>query len=85
MTSVTIHLPDDIAAQYPRDDLPHYVLEDFAVQEYAQGCLTLLQLRQLFGLDSRYAAHGILKKHGVSFYPYEEYQKDRATLDRTSL
>ncbi len=85
MTSVTIHLPDDIAAQYTRDELAHSVLEDFAVQEYAQGRLTLLQLRQLLGLDSRYAAHGILKKHGVSFYPYEEYQKDMATLDRTRL
>ena len=52
------------------------------MQEYAQGRLTLLQLRQLLGLQSRYAAHGILKKHGVSFYPYEEYQKDMATLDR---
>ena len=61
------------------------MLEDFAVQEYAQGRLTLLQLRQLLGLDSRYAAHGVLKKHGVPFYPYEEYQKDIATLGRTRL
>jgi hypothetical protein len=83
MISVTIHLPDDIAAQYACDELTRCVLEDFAVQEYAQGRLTLLQLRQLLGLNSRYAAHGVLKKHGVSFYPYEEYQKDMATLDRT--
>jgi hypothetical protein len=85
MTSVTIHLPDDIAAQYQHDDLARCVLEAFAVQEYAQGRLTLLQLRHLLGLDSRSAAHGLLKKHGVSFYPYEAYQKDMATLDRTNL
>jgi hypothetical protein len=82
MIPVTIYLPDDIAVQYQRDELAHCVLEDFAVQEYAQGRLTLLQLRQLLGLQSRHAAHGVLKKHGVSFYPYEEYQKDMVTLDR---
>ena len=85
MTAVTIHLPDDIAAQYQHDDLARCVLEAFAVQEYAQGRLTLLQLRHLLGLDSRYAAHNLLKKHGVSFYPYEAYQQDMATLDRTNL
>ena len=85
MTPVTIHLPDDIAAQYQSDELARCILEDFAVQEYAQGRLTLLQLRQLLGLESRYAAHGLLKKHGVSFYPYEEYQKDMATLDRMRM
>ena len=37
MTPVTIHLPDDIAAQYQQDELPRCVLEDFAVQEYARG------------------------------------------------
>src|SRR2546428_14058717 len=82
MIPVTIHLPDDIAAQYQSDELARCVLENFAVQEYVQGRLTLLQLRQLLGLESRYAAHGLLKKHGVPFYPYEEDQKDMATLDR---
>ena len=53
MTPITIHFPDDIAAQYQHDDLPRCVLEDFAVQEYAKGRLTLLQLRQLLGLPSR--------------------------------
>src|SRR6266699_1917750 len=61
MIPVTIQLPDDIAAQYQSDELARCVLEDFAVQEYAQGRLTLLQLRQLLGLESRYAAHGPLK------------------------
>jgi hypothetical protein len=55
MTPVTIHLPDDIAAQYQQDELPRCVLEDFAIQESARGRLTLLQLRQLLGLPSRFA------------------------------
>ena len=78
---VTIELPDHIAAQYQRDELAHCVLEDFAVQEYAKGRLTLLQLRQLLGLESRFEAHDLLNKHGVPFYTYEDYQKDMATLD----
>ena len=81
MTPVTIHLPDDIAAQYQHDDLPRCALEDFAVQEYAKGRLTLLKLRQLLGLPSRFDAHELFHKHGVSFYTYEDYQKDMATLD----
>jgi len=85
MTPVTIHLPDDIAAQYQHDELPRCVLEDFAVQEYAKGRLTLLQLRQLLGLPSRFDAHELLHKHGVSFYTYEDYQKDMATLDHLRL
>ena len=47
MTSVTIHLPDDIAARYARDELAHCVLEDFAVQEYAQGRVTLMGIVKL--------------------------------------
>jgi hypothetical protein len=82
MMQVTIELPDHIAAQYQRDELAHCVLEDFAIQEYAKGRLTLLQLRQLLGLHSRDEAHSVLKKHGVSFYTYEDYKKDMATLDR---
>jgi hypothetical protein len=81
MMQVTIELPDHIAAQYQSDELAHCVLEDFAVQEYAKGRLTLLQLRQLLGLHSRYEAHGVLKQHGVSFYTYEDYQKDMTMLD----
>jgi hypothetical protein len=84
MTPVTIHLPDDIAAQYHHDELPRCVLEDFAVQEYAKGRLTLLQLRQLLELPSRFDAHELLKKHGVSFYTYEDYHHDMATLDHLS-
>jgi hypothetical protein len=81
MTPVTIHLPDAIAAQYQPDELPRCVLEDFAVQEYARGRLTLLQLRQLLGLPNRFDAHALLHQHGVSFYTYEDDHKDVGTLD----
>jgi hypothetical protein len=63
---VTIELPEHVAAQYQQDELAHCILEAFAVHEYARGCLTLLQLRQLLGLQSRDEAHDLLKKHGVS-------------------
>jgi len=75
MMQVTIELPDHIAAQYQSDELAHCVLEDFAVQEYAKGRLTLWQLRQLLGLHSRYEAHGVLKQHGVSFSPMRTISK----------
>jgi hypothetical protein len=41
MIPVTIYLPMTLQHNTSATRLAHYVLEDFAVQEYAQGRLTL--------------------------------------------
>jgi hypothetical protein len=36
---VAIHLPDDVAAAVPWDDLPHHIIEQIALEGYQDGWL----------------------------------------------
>jgi hypothetical protein len=62
---VAIHLPDDVAAAVPSDDLPHHLVEQIALEGYQDGWLSEEQVRRLLGYETRLEVHGFLKDHGV--------------------
>lgn len=49
------------------DDLARIALKAFAAENVRSGTLSVLQARQLLGIQSRYEIDGLLKKHGVVF------------------
>ena len=76
MTPVTIHLPDDIAAQYQQDEPRR------AACWRISPCRSMRDAAAVANVNSWLIEfHALLHLHGVSFYTYEEYQKDMATLD----
>lgn len=81
---VAISLPDDIVRQLQAKhrDVPRYVLESIALEGYRSRTLTTEEVRQLLGLEDRWAVHAFLQAHDVPFYTLEDLRADLATLDR---
>lgn len=81
---VAISLPDDIARQLQarHTDMSRYVVESIALEGYRSRTLTTEEVRQLLGLEDRFAVHEFLQAHDVPFYTVEDLQHDLATLDR---
>jgi uncharacterized protein UPF0175 len=80
---VTIHLPDDVAAAMPWEDVPRHILEQIALEGYTDGWLSEEQVRRLLGYETRLDVHGFLKEHGAYLrYSVEDLEQDRATHKR---
>ena len=80
---VVIHLPEDVAAAMPWDDVPRHILEQIALEGYSEGWLTEEQVRRLLGYETRLDVHGFLKEHGTYLrYTVEDLERDRATHER---
>src|SRR2546427_10832013 len=76
---VAIHLPDDIAAAVPWEDVPRHFVEQLALEGYQEGWLSEEQVRRLLGYETRLEVHGFLKEHGVYLrYTVEDLDRDRA-------
>jgi hypothetical protein len=84
MMEVAISLPDKIAQhlQAKHPDMPRYVLESIAAEGYRSRTLTTEEVRQLLGLEDRFAVHEFLAAHDVPFYTLDDLRDDLATLDR---
>lgn len=83
---VAIHVPDDVAASLPWDDVPRHLVEHIALEGYAAGWLSEEQVRRLLGYATRMEVHGFLKAHGVYLrYTVEDLEQDRATHERLGL
>jgi Uncharacterised protein family (UPF0175) len=83
---VAIHLPDDVAAAVPWEDVPRHILEQIALEGYGEGWLSEEQVRRLLGYETRLDVHGFLKDHGVYLrYTVEDLERDRATHERLGL
>jgi hypothetical protein len=54
---VAIHLPDDIAAAVPWEDVPHHSVEQSVLERYQGGCLSEEQVRRLLGYETRLEVH----------------------------
>ena len=81
---VTIHVPDTLVQRLQEqwgEDLPRHVIESWVLEDYRAGGLTIEEVRQLLGYETRFEVHGFLKAHGVSFYTMEDLEHDFATLD----
>ena len=75
---VAIHLPDDVAAAVPFKDVPRHILEQLALEGYAEGWLSEEQVRRLLGYDTRLQVHGFLAEHDVPLqYNLEHLEQDR--------
>jgi hypothetical protein len=86
--NVTPQIPGELAVRLATEGggLERRVLEGFALAEYQAGRLTRPEPRSLLGFATRQELDGFLKAHGVNegMTP-EEFEGDRATLDRLAL
>ena len=62
---VAIHLPEDVAAAMPWDDVPRHILEQIALEGYSEGWLAEEQVRRLLGYETQLEVHGFLADHDV--------------------
>ena len=46
---VALHLPDDVAAAVPWDDLPRHLVEQIALERCQNGWLSEEQVRRILG------------------------------------
>jgi hypothetical protein len=81
---ITVDIPDDLAQQIvsPGSDLARILLEDFAVESYRAGKLTMEQVRQLLSFATRMQVDAFFQQHQVYDYTVQDLEKDLATLDR---
>ena len=83
---VAIHLPDDVVAAMPWEDVPRHILEQIALEGYQERWLSEEQVRRLLGYDTRFEVHGFLKDHGVCLnYTLEELEQDREAYRHLGL
>jgi predicted HTH domain antitoxin len=83
---VAIHLPEDVAAAVPWNDIPRHLLEQIALEGYQEGWLSEAQIRRLLGYETRMQVHSFLKDHGVYLrYTVEDLERDRAAHERLGL
>ena len=81
---ITIEIPADLIRQVvsPGTDPARVLLEDFAVESYRAGKLTMEQVRQLLGFGTPMQVDAFLQRHQVYDYTVQVLEKDLATLDR---
>jgi predicted HTH domain antitoxin len=83
---VAIHLPDDVAAAVPWEDVSRHLVENIALEGYQEGWLSEEQVRRLLGYETRLEVHRFLKEHGVYLrYTVEDLERDRAAHERLGL
>jgi predicted HTH domain antitoxin len=60
-------IPDDLGERLSADgtDLARLALEEFAVEEYTQGKLSLSESGRLLGFETRAVLDGFLKARGI--------------------
>jgi hypothetical protein len=81
---ITVEIPDELARQIAalEGDPARILLENFAVESYRSGKMTMEQIRQLLGFGTRMQVDAFLQAHEVYDYTVEDLEKDLATLER---
>lgn len=81
---ITVEIPDEVARQIAElgNDPARLLLENFAVESYRAGKMTMEQIRQLLGFGTRMQVDAFLQQHQVYDYNIQELEKDLATLER---
>src|SRR6202041_1724962 len=80
MIRVTIALPDELSAALatPGQDLSRAAFEALALAAYREPKISLAQLPQLLGYETRVEVDAFLKSHGVELeYTLEDVERDR--------
>ena len=81
---VTVHIPDNAAADLPGadEDLSRKLLEAYTIEHYRSGELTAHQVKELLGFDIDLEVDGFLNAHGIpSEFTLEDLEKEQAALD----
>lgn len=84
---LNIDIPEDISRVLEKrwGDLSKHVLEEIALQGYAEGLLTQQQVGRLLGFRSRLEAEAFLKEHGAPpDYTLQDVEEDLQTLQNFS-
>ena len=75
---VAIHLPDEIAAAVPWDDVSCHIVEQIALEGYQDGWLSEEHVCRIRGHETRLEVHGLLKDHDVPLrYTLKHLEQDR--------
>lgn len=74
---ITVEIPDVLAQQIASlNGVPgRILLENFAAESYRAGKITMEQIRQLLGLDTRMQVDAFLQAHQVYDYTVEDCKK----------
>ena len=81
---VTVEIPDSFRQSLIPEgvDPARLLLEDAVAQAYRERRLTMEQVRQLLGYETRMEVDPFLSKYEIYDYTIEEFHKDMATMDR---
>jgi predicted HTH domain antitoxin len=85
---VTLHIPDDLAAQIisTGKESSRAALEALALEGYRTEQMSEAEIRQLLGFETRMEVHEFLKEHGAFLhYSLEDAAKDRETALRVRV
>jgi len=84
---VSIQIPDSLVKRLQEQwgDLPRRVLESVGLEGFRQRSVTIEELRQWLGFETKFDVHAFLKEHDVPFYTLEDLEHDRETSKRLGL
>lgn len=79
--NVSIEIPEKILRS-PSHDVGRQILETVALEGFKSGKLTIYQVRNILGYESRFEVHEFLASHGVPWvnYSVEDLERERKAL-----
>ena len=83
--SVKVAIPDELV-NGQQGEVARRILEEFALEGFKSGQLTVAQVRRILGFETRTQAHEFLASHSVPWVDYsvEEAERERALLKKFS-
>ncbi|HKQ76089.1 MAG TPA: UPF0175 family protein [Blastocatellia bacterium] len=74
--AVKIAIPADVLSGQ-KGEVSRRILEEFALEGFKSGQLTIAQVRRVLGLETRIQVHEFLAAHGVPWVDYDEEELQR--------
>jgi hypothetical protein len=81
---VTVEIPDQFVSNIVPEgtNAARRLLEDTVASAYRERRLTMEQVRELLGFDTRMEVDPFLQRYEIFDYTVEDFEKDMATMDR---
>lgn len=81
--SIKIAIPDEILKD-KQSDASRRILEEFALEGFRSGQLTVAQVRRILDLETRMQVHEFLATRGVPWVDYtvEDAERERKLLEK---
>lgn len=81
--SVKVAIPDELV-NGQQGEVARRILEEFVLEGFKSGQLTVAQVRRILGFETRMQTHEFLASHGVPWVDYsvEEAERERALLKK---